>query len=164
MFSFISGLYFRGKAAYTNTFGRLPDGSAGGFVITPAAGLKFLHERVTVETLVGWARVAVDARNAAFTEPLIAHCHELLRVFGEPARYVLLGSVATDKYVAPLTRVLRERLLFPEQFAGLGDMSRGALLLRAARAGSELTYSPVLGATFLGRASASGRRRASKSR
>jgi hypothetical protein len=143
VFSFISGLYFRGKAVYASAFGSLPNGHTGGLVITPAEGLAFFNERVTAERLSSWAQVPVSSQNPTFTEPLIGHCHELLRVLGEDARYVLLGSVATDKYVAPLTRVLHDRLLFPERFAGLGDMSRGALLLRAARDGEELAYAPV---------------------
>src|SRR6185295_17697354 len=58
-------------------------------------------------------------------------------------RFVLLGSVATDKYVQPLSRVFGDRLLFPRDFVGRGDMSRGAILLRAARAGRELSYVPI---------------------
>ena len=53
---------------------------------------------------------------------------------------VLLGSIATGKYVDPLLAVLGERLRFPADFVGRGDMSRGGLLLRCARAGTELTY------------------------
>ena len=53
---------------------------------------------------------------------------------------VLLGSIATGKYVDPLLAVLGERLLFPADFVGRGDMSRGGLLLRCARAGTELAY------------------------
>ena len=53
---------------------------------------------------------------------------------------VLLGSVATGKYVDPLTEALGDRLRFPADFVGRGDMSRGGLLLRCARAGTELTY------------------------
>jgi hypothetical protein len=59
---------------------------------------------------------------------------------------VLLGSVATGKYVDVLLEVLGDRLLFPTDFVGRGDMSRGALLLRAAREGRELPYQPVSGA------------------
>lgn len=143
LFSFVSGLYFRGKATYSRAFGVLPGEISGGLVISPSEGLRFLHERVTIERLSEWAKVPVDAKNPAFTEPLVGHCHELLRVMGENARYVLLGSVATDKYVEPLTQVFRERLLFPSEFVGRGDMSRGALLLAAARAGRELEYMPV---------------------
>jgi predicted kinase len=46
----------------------------------------------------------------------------------------------------PLGKVFGERLLFPPDFIGRGDMSRGSLLLRAARAGAELTYAPIAGA------------------
>jgi hypothetical protein len=59
---------------------------------------------------------------------------------------VLLGSIASKKYVAVLGAVFGDRLLFPSDFVGRGDMSRGGLLLRAARAGAELAYEPVLGA------------------
>ncbi len=144
VFSFVSGLYFRGKATYSRAFGRLPGDMRAGLVISPSEGLRFLDERVTVERVVEWAKVPIDARNPAFTEPLVGHCHELLRVMGEGARYVLLGSVATNKYVEPLTQVFHERLLFPSEFVGRGDMSRGALLLRAARSGAELEYAPVM--------------------
>ena len=56
---------------------------------------------------------------------------------------VLLGSVATGKYVDVLLDVVGERLLFPTDFVGRGDMSRGALLLRAVRERVELAYEPV---------------------
>jgi hypothetical protein len=59
---------------------------------------------------------------------------------------VLLGSVATEKYVRPLTMVFGDHLLFPPDFVGRGDMSRGALMLKAAREGRELAYAPVEGA------------------
>lgn len=145
VFSFVSGLYFRGKATYSRAFGRLPGDMSGGLVISPNEGLRFLHERVTAERLAAWSNVPIDARNPAFTEPLVGHCHELLRVMGEDARYVLLGSVATNKYVEPLAQVFHSRLLFPSEFVGRGDMSRGALLLAAARAERELEYTPVTG-------------------
>jgi hypothetical protein len=145
VFSFVSGLYFRGKAAYSRAFGRLPGDISGGLVISPNEGLRFLHERVTAERLAAWANVHIDASNSAFTEPLLGHCHELLRVMGDDARYVLLGSVATNKYVEPLTQVFHARLLFPSEFVGRGDMSRGALLLAAARSGRELEYTQVSG-------------------
>jgi hypothetical protein len=64
---------------------------------------------------------------------------------------VLLGSIATGKYVDVLLEVIGERLLFPTDFVGRGDMSRGALLLRAARDGKELIYEPVAGAIRRGR-------------
>ena len=63
---------------------------------------------------------------------------------------VLLGSVASPKYVTVLTNIFGPRLLFPIDFVGRGDMSRGGLLLRHARDGVELPYVPILGATLHG--------------
>ena len=56
------------------------------------------------------------------------------------ALVVLLGSLATRKYLDPLGEVLGDRLRVPGAFIGLGDMSRGGLLLRAAAEGRELAY------------------------
>jgi hypothetical protein len=64
---------------------------------------------------------------------------------------VLLGSIASEKYVAVLGSIFGDRLLFPSDFVGRGDMSRGGLLLRAARDGAELAYEPVLGAQRRGK-------------
>jgi hypothetical protein len=64
---------------------------------------------------------------------------------------VLLGSIATGKYVDTLIESLGPRLLFPSDFVGRGDMSRGGLLLRSAREGRELDYIPVAGALRRGK-------------
>lgn len=146
VYSFLSALYFRGKRAYTEAFGKAPDGMGAGLVITPAEGLRFLHEPVTLSRLERWAEQDIDARNRRFVEPLVAHAQAIDRALGHSARIVLLGSIASDKYVRPLTEVFGERLLFPSEFVGRGDMSRGGLLLRAAHAGEELAYAPVSGA------------------
>jgi hypothetical protein len=146
VFAFVSGLYFRGKKAYAEAFGRPPPGLSGGLVISPGEGLRFLHEPVTVERLRGWAAVDIDAGNRRFVDPLVQHAVALERAHGTDTRFVLLGSVASDKYVVPLTRVFGDHLLFPPDFVGRGDMSRGAVLLRATRSGQELRYAPVEGA------------------
>jgi hypothetical protein len=146
LFAVLSGLYFRGKKTYAEAFGRPPDGAAGAMVISPGEGLQRLHERITLERLRAWSAVEVDAANPRFVEPLVRDAVALERAQGAHTRFVLLGSVATDKYVRPLTRVFGDHLLFPPDFIGRGDMSRGALLLRAARTGQELAYAPVEGA------------------
>ncbi|HVZ36805.1 MAG TPA: AAA family ATPase [Polyangiaceae bacterium] len=143
LYSFVSGLYFRGKMVYAQAFGKAPAGLSGALVMSPSEGLRFLHERLTLERLRSWADVDIHEQNRRFTEPLLAHALALERAYGQSARFVLLGSVATDKYVQPLTQVFGDRLLFPREFVGRGDMSRGSLLLRAARAGTELEYAPV---------------------
>jgi len=151
VFSFVSGLYFRGKAAYARAFGNAPDGVSAALVISPGEGLLMLDEPVTPERLRGWASVPIEAGNRHFTEPLVRHAEDLERAYGATARFVLLGSVATDKYVRPLVRVFGDHLLFPSDFVGRGDMSRGALMLRAARDGRELAYASIEGSARRGR-------------
>lgn len=150
VYAFISGLYFRGKKAYAEAFARPPEDVCGGLVITPGEGLRPLDERVTVDRLEQWASVQVDAAEARFTAPLVRDAEAIARLHGGRVRVVLLGSVATDKYVRPLSGVFGASLLFPIDFVGRGDMSRGALLLRAAREGRELPYAPVEGARRTG--------------
>jgi hypothetical protein len=159
VFSFVSGLYFRGKATYASAFARPPeDGQQGALVISATEGLRSLHERVTVPRLASWADVEIDAHNAAFTRPLEDDAAALERAYGATTRFVLLGSVATEKYVRPLTAVFGDHLLFPSEFVGRGDMSRGALMLAAVRAGTELSYEPVETALRWGRRAVSARR------
>ena len=59
---------------------------------------------------------------------------------------MLLGSVASGKYVDLLLPIFGERLMFPPDFVGRGDMSRGGLMLRCVDAGFELPYVPLAGA------------------
>jgi hypothetical protein len=146
VFSFVSGLYFRGKAAYARAFGHSPSGRAPAWVISAGGGLLRLDERVGVDRLRGWAGVSIHEDNPHFTAPLYRHASELLTAHDESTRFVLLGSVATNKYVTPLVEIFGDRLLFPRDFAGRGDMSRGALMLRAVRDNRELEYTRVFSA------------------
>jgi hypothetical protein len=143
VFSFVSGLYFRGKAEYARTFARGAGGEPRALVISAGGGLLSLDEPVTLARLAGWANVAIHEDNPHFTAPLYRHASGLLEAHGPDARFVLLGSVGTKKYVRPLLEVFGERLLFPREFLGRGDMSRGALLLRAVRERRELEYARV---------------------
>jgi predicted kinase len=154
VYSFVSGIYFQGKRAYAEAFGRPPPGLQGGLVISPTEGLRFLHEPVSLERLRGWAEVDIDADNPRFVEPLRQHAEALAAALAN-TQFVLLGSVASDKYVRPLLAAFGERLLFPAEFVGRGDKSRGALLLKAVRAGQPLAYVPVAGAARNGPRAAS---------
>jgi hypothetical protein len=146
VFRFASGLYFRGKLAYAEAFARPPRGVPGALVIAPGAGLVPAETCVTAVHLRAFAAVPVDARESRFTGPLVAAARLVAARLAPDDDVVLLGSIASDKYVEPLLGVFGERLLFPVDFVGRGDMSRGGLLLRAARAGVELPYGKVLGA------------------
>jgi hypothetical protein len=146
VFRFASGLYFRGKLAYAEAFARPPRGVPGALVIAPGAGLVAPAVLVRAEDLRAFAMVPVDAAERRFREPLERDARTLAESLGPRGEVVLLGSVASDKYVTPLLAVFGPRLLFPCAFVGRGDLSRGGLMLRAAREGGELEYVPVEGA------------------
>jgi hypothetical protein len=151
VFSFVSGLYFRGKLAYARRFAAAPDphspiSGAGVFVITPAAGLRTPETIVTADALTGFARVDVSADNPKYRRPLERAARALAADIGADCEVVLLGSIASGKYVDIFQGIFGERLLFPAEFVGRGDMSRGGLLLRCAASGDELAYIPVAGA------------------
>jgi hypothetical protein len=146
VFSFLSGLYFRGKLAYARAFGRPPRGFPPALVITPAEGLRPAEMRIDLERLRAFGAVPIDAGEPRYVEPLLRDALQLEAGVPRSCRIVLLGSIASGKYVEPLIGVFGERLLFPESFVGRGDMSRGGLLLRCVEARHELEYVPVLGA------------------
>ena len=151
VFSFVSGLYFRGKLAYARRFARPPDPddpvSAGGvLVITPNAGLRAADTPLTLASFSAFAGVDVNLRNAAYRKPLEQSARALLAAIGPDCEVVLLGSIASGKYVDLLLPVFGDRLMFPPHFVGRGDMSRGGLMLRCVTAGLELDYIPLSGA------------------
>jgi hypothetical protein len=143
-FSFLSGLYFRGKLAYASRFARPPGGLAGVQVITANRGLVGAETRVGVEDLRAFGSVDIHADDPRYRTPLMRDVARLAE--RRDTELILLGSVATGKYLDVLLDVVGDRLRFPTDFIGRGDMSRGALLLRAARDGRELAYEAAAGA------------------
>jgi hypothetical protein len=105
---------------------------------------------VTPKALRAFAGSDVHPDNSAYRRPLEQSARALLREIGPDSEVVLLGSVASPKYVEVLRQIFGDRLAFPIDFVGRGDMSRGGLLLRHARDGVELPYGPVIGATLHG--------------
>jgi hypothetical protein len=141
VFAFLSGLYFRGKLAYARAFA---DGAQPSIrIITTNRGLLHPDDRVCPADLEAFSCVDLSAGWAAFEEPLLRDARRLDSELPRPAEVVLLGSIASDKYVRPLTSVFGERLVFPVEFVGRGDMSRGGLMVRQAQSGQELSYVPV---------------------
>jgi hypothetical protein len=150
-FAFVSGLYFKGKLAYALTFARPPEPGleltgSGALVITPTAGLRPVETRITADAIRAFATVDIATNEPRYRTPLVQSAHALAGAIGDECQVVLLGSIASAKYVDVLTEVFGDRLLFPSEFVGRGDMSRGGLLLRCVRAGEELDYVPVAGA------------------
>jgi hypothetical protein len=147
VFSFLSGLYFRGKLAYAEAFARPPPTlETGAFVITTNRGLVSAATLVTLDDLARLAKVDIGYASEPFRAPLQRDAEALAKALGARGEAVLLGSIATAKYVDVLLSIFGERLLFPAEFVGRGDMSRGGLMLRCVDVGAELTYVPVEGA------------------
>ncbi|HYP14741.1 MAG TPA: hypothetical protein VEQ63_12510, partial [Bryobacteraceae bacterium] len=144
VFSFVSGLYFRGKIAYSQAFEAPPPDCDGSYIITTDRGLVPPSLTVTTDCLLQMSAVPIDSSDEKYRSPLIRDARRIAECTQAPV--VLLGSIATSKYVEPLLEVFGERLLFPLEFVGRGDMSRGGLMLRSARSGEELEYIPVANA------------------
>lgn len=151
VFGFLSGLYFRGKLVYAHAFAHPPAGVPGVLVITTCRGLMTPSRRVTLKDLGAFARVPIDLSEPRYRRPLARDARLLREAAGEECEVVLLGSVATGKYVDILLATFGDRLRFPAEFVGRGDMSRGGLLLRAVADRRELEYIPIAGAQRHGR-------------
>ena len=107
-------------------------------VITPGRGLVPPETTVRVRDLRAFARVPIDPREPRYVRPLRRGAEALGHRLPADAELVLLGSIATSKYAELLQSALGRPVLFPVDFVGRGDMSRGGLMLRAARSGREL--------------------------
>lgn len=139
-FAFMSALYFRGKIAYARHFA---DPADGVLIITSGYGLVPPDWRITEERMKRMQKVDVDVAARSYTKPLREHAKQLATMMSDDAQVILLGSVATGKYVDVLKPILGRWLRFPKVFAGLGDMARGGLMLRAVRANKELEYTTL---------------------
>ena len=151
VFSFLSGLYFRGKLAYARAFGSWPSGPSSTYVITTDRGLLAPEAIVRRRDLVAFSKVDIASAGARHRTPLRRDVEQLAAALSSADTIVLLGSIATGKYADTLVDVFGERLLFPTEFVGRGDMSRGGLLLRHVRAQQELEYRPIVGAVRHGK-------------
>ena len=140
VFSFLSALYFRGKLAYALAFAAPPSGCPGVWLITPTAGL-VPHDRVIrLAGLRGYSRGRIHVKSKPYCAALRRSAKKLAAQTGEDCEIVLLGSLATGKYLDILRPIFGRRLRVPEEFIGRGDMSRGGLLLRCVREARELSY------------------------
>lgn len=151
VFTFLSGLYFRGKIAYARAFARAQKGKCGAFVITPTRGLIDANTRITLADLREFALVDIQSEDPRYREPLERDAKRLAQELPARGQAVLLGSVATGKYVDVLLAHFGKRLRFPADFVGRGDMSRGGLMLRAAADNQELPYIAIDGAIRKGK-------------
>jgi hypothetical protein len=135
-FTFMSGLYFRGKLAYAERFGRA-------LVITPTRGLQPPTLPFNLALLREFAVGDVSLESPIYRTALERDIEAIARKLTRGSQVVLLGSVASGKYVDVLLPILGDRLRYPTAFVGRGDMSRGGLMLRSAANGDELEYGPL---------------------
>ena len=140
VFKFLSALYFRGKLTYATTFARPPEHSMGVAIITPTAGLLPCDTPIGIAQLRGFSRVPISVKNRRYRTSLCRAARGFADQIGPACEVVLLGSIASKKYLNLLLPIFGERLRVPAAFIGLGDMSRGGLLLRHVREQRELDY------------------------
>ena len=151
VFTFLSGLYFRGKFAYATAFARPVRGTPAVFVITPTRGLVDAATRIHLDDLRKFAAVDIHEDDRRYRLPIERDARLLLNKLPVESDVILLGSIATGKYIDVLIETFRERLRFPADFVGRGDMSRGGLMLRCAVDRQELAYIAVAGAIVNGK-------------
>ena len=151
VFTFLSGLSFRGKIAYATAFARPETGTPGVFVITPTRGLVDASTWIHLDDLREFATVDIQGDDPRFRAPIERDARALAKKLPAHSEIVLLGSIATGKYVDFLLASFGGQLRFPVDFVGRGDMSRGGLMLRCATDGQELPYIAVAGAIVSGK-------------
>src|SRR5262249_52630677 len=88
VFSFLSGLYFRGKLAYATAFSAPPASLPGVLVITPNAGLVPPTRTIHLDTLRDFARGEIDLSNPAYRLPLERDARSISLAVGEDCEII----------------------------------------------------------------------------
>ena len=140
VFSFLSALYFRGKLAYARAYAEPPADCPGILIITPTAGLVPCDTMIRAAKLRGFSRGRIHVKNRLYCSALRRSARRLAIQMGSDCELVLLGSLATGKYLNILEPIFGSRLRVPKEFIGRGDMSRGGLLLRCVKEDQQLEY------------------------
>ena len=143
VFTYLSALSFRGKLSYARNFAEPPSSCPGILIITPTAGLLTHDTVIRLSRLRGFGRVPIHVKNQTYRAALRRSAKELVSQLGTECEIVLLGSVATGKYLDILAPIFGSQLRVPTEFVGLGDMARGGLLLRCVRENRQLNYVEV---------------------
>lgn len=149
VFAWLSALYFRGKLTYARAFADPSPGCPGALVMAPGLGLCPPEQQISDADLQRMGSIEVESE--AFVTALRTAAVEIDEAIRADTQVVLLGSIASGKYVDTLIDVFGARLVFPAEFVGRGDMSRGGMMLRAAREDKELAYAMVAGTTRRGK-------------
>src|SRR6267154_4750080 len=92
VFTFLSGLYFRGKVAYANAFARPAPGTSGVLVITPTRGLIDARTRIHLDDLREFAEVDIHEDDPRYRTPIERDARHLAEKLSNESEVVLLGS------------------------------------------------------------------------
>jgi hypothetical protein len=95
VFTFLSGLYFRGKIAYATAFTRPARGTPGVFVITPTRGLVDATTRIHLDDLREFAAVDIHEDDPRYRLPIARDARRLAKKLPIESEIILLGSMAT---------------------------------------------------------------------
>src|SRR5688500_12158503 len=92
VFTFLSGLYFRGKVAYARAFAKCKRGRCAIWVITSNLGLVNVDEPFSLKQLQQFSEVDIDHMDPRYRKPLARDARRIKKQFGSEADIVLLGS------------------------------------------------------------------------
>src|SRR5947207_7576550 len=113
VFTFLSGLYFRGKIAYAAAFARPAPGISGVLVITPTRGLVDAGTRIRLDDLREFATVDIHSEDPRYRAPVERDARALAKKLPRRSEIILPGTIATGKYVARRLPTFGNRHPFP---------------------------------------------------
>src|SRR5437868_2869652 len=98
LFSFLSGLYFRGKLTYARAFARSADDTNAIWIITASHGLLSPDTIVRLQDLREFSEVSISVNEPRYREPLARDAANLAMKLEINEQIIFLGSIASDKY------------------------------------------------------------------
>src|SRR5437667_11077036 len=110
--------------------------------MTPTRVRVDAKKRIPLDYLCEFATVDIHEDNSRYRLPIERDAQLLAQTLPVESEVILLGSIATGKYVDVLMAIFRDRLRFPSEFIGRGDMSRSGLMLRCAMDRQDVSYVP----------------------
>src|SRR5262245_7129374 len=93
VFTFLSGLYFRGKSIYANRFVRPYKKVPGVYVIISNHGLLPIETNITKEDVISFGEIPIDPADKRYVQNLQNAAAELLKKLPPNADVILLGSI-----------------------------------------------------------------------
>ena len=106
VYSFISGLYFRGKVAYSDAFGSAPQDLPPAVVIVQGLGLLPLQTLMTAEKLTAAGAVSIERDHIAYRTALLRDAKAVKSASGASCQFVLLGMTAQYDLISALSHHL----------------------------------------------------------